>query len=515
MVLKRPLREERSDHLGVLSPELKRRAKHLGRSVFGGFQVDEIISRLQPWLETFFRDMVGEEVDRVISLLHNPSARSALKLSGNSGRCSLQLRFGNELPDVLYSGSPIEADGGTPLQIKLVDSTTGETVVDGPLSSLKVQIVVVGSGFGCDDEQEDWSLEEFNQNIVRERQGRKPLLAGEINLTLKEGVGVLGNLVFTDNSSWNRTKKFRLGVRVVSKSSADTRVREAVSSAFSVKEHRGQKYRKHHPPSLDDEVWRLEQIRKDGTFHERLSSQGIVTVKDFLRLYEVDPSALRNIFGPTITTRTWDIIVAHAKHCVVDDNKHYTYYFESENIGLMFNSVFKVVAVAIHNLDYQPMDSLTSHEKALVHSLKIQALKKTGEWLPFDSVLEGTVNLQDEPSINFAALHQGQKEVFPASNILSVSNNHDAMWNLQSEVYHFPDNTYPVHSFDTGQDSYFQGESGYNSQTASAENFPQCYQSCPSLPGSSTWGGEQGFFVSSGLNSSYSSLTSLKPEAST
>ncbi|KAI4369370.1 hypothetical protein MLD38_017814 [Melastoma candidum] len=511
MVLKRSLREERSAHLGVLSPELKRRPKHLGRSVFGGFQVDEVISRLQPWLETFFREMIGEEVDRVISLLHNPSARSALKLSGNSGRCSLQLRFVNELPSILYSGSPIEADGGTPLQIKLVDSTTGETVMYGPLSSLKVEVVVVGSGFGCDDEQEDWSLEEFNQNIVRERQGRKPLLAGEINLTLKGGVGDLGNLMFTDNSSWNRTKKFRLGVRAVSKSSADTRVREAISSAFSVKEHRGQKYKKHHPPRLEDEVWRLEQIRKDGTFHDRLSTHGVETVKDFLQLYEANPTTLRNIFGPTITSRTWDTIVSHAKHCVVDDNMHYSYYSESENIHLIVNSVFKVIAVAIGNLDYQPVDSLTSQEKVLVHSLKTQALTKTGEWLPLD----GTLNLPlDEPLINFAPLHQGQQEVFPTSNILSVSYNYDAMGNLQSEVCHFPETPYPFHLFDTGHDSYLQGESGYNSQAASTENFPQCYQNCPSLPDSSTWGGEQGFFVSSGLNSSHSSLTSLKSEAS-
>ena len=54
-------------------------------------------------------------------------------------------------------------------------------------------------------------------------------------------------------------------------------------------------YKKHHPPSLHDEVWRLERIAKDGAFHTRLASKNILTVKDFLRLHVTDPSALRNV----------------------------------------------------------------------------------------------------------------------------------------------------------------------------------------------------------------------------
>ena len=54
-------------------------------------------------------------------------------------------------------------------------------------------------------------------------------------------------------------------------------------------------YKKHHPPSLADEVWRLEKIGKDGAFHRRLSKERIKTVKDFLTLYFVDPARLRNV----------------------------------------------------------------------------------------------------------------------------------------------------------------------------------------------------------------------------
>ena len=43
--------------------------------------------------------------------------------------------------------------------------------------------------------------------------------------------------------------------------------------------------KKHHPPSREDEVWRLEGIGKDGAYHKNLSLHGINTVDDFLRTY--------------------------------------------------------------------------------------------------------------------------------------------------------------------------------------------------------------------------------------
>ena len=54
-------------------------------------------------------------------------------------------------------------------------------------------------------------------------------------------------------------------------------------------------YKKHYPPALADEVWRLEKIGKDGAFHKRLQQNGIKTVEDFLRNYIVDQQKLRNV----------------------------------------------------------------------------------------------------------------------------------------------------------------------------------------------------------------------------
>ena len=54
-------------------------------------------------------------------------------------------------------------------------------------------------------------------------------------------------------------------------------------------------YKKHYPPALADEVWRLDKIGKDGAFHKKLQRNGIKTVEDFLRNYMMDQQKLRNV----------------------------------------------------------------------------------------------------------------------------------------------------------------------------------------------------------------------------
>lgn len=54
-------------------------------------------------------------------------------------------------------------------------------------------------------------------------------------------------------------------------------------------------YKKHYPPALNDEVWRLEKIGKDGAFHKRLNKAGIFTVEEFLQLVVQDSQKLRNV----------------------------------------------------------------------------------------------------------------------------------------------------------------------------------------------------------------------------
>ena len=104
---------------------------------------------------------------------------------------------------------------------------------------IKIEIVVLDGDFPRGD-NETWTSKEFEKSIVRERTGKRPLLTGESHVTMRDGAVVLGDFEFTDNSSWIRCRKFRLGARVVQRSCGGVKIQEAISEAFVVKDHRGE-----------------------------------------------------------------------------------------------------------------------------------------------------------------------------------------------------------------------------------------------------------------------------------
>lgn len=224
-----------------------------------------------------------------------------------------QLRFRKKLPATVFAGTKLEADDNSVIEVSMIDTFSSAIVTTGDLSAIKIEILVLDGDFG----QEDWTQEEFNGSLVHERDGKRPLLAGDLSVLLREGSGVFGDVNFTDNSSWTRSRKFRLGLRAVESSSV---VKEAVSGAFMVKDHRGEckqkikssicdkvgtllidclcwtaVYKKHHPPALTDDIWRLEKIGKDGVFHRKLVENGISTVQDLLRFLVVNEDKVRSV----------------------------------------------------------------------------------------------------------------------------------------------------------------------------------------------------------------------------
>ncbi|KAK4850682.1 hypothetical protein QYF36_008902 [Acer negundo] len=115
-------------------------------------------------------------------------------------------------------------------------------------------------------------------------------------------------------------------------------------------------YKKHHPPSLEDEVWRLEKIAIDGKYHTWLASHKIGTVKDFMRMYVTDPITPRKMLD--CSKLAWDTIVEHASTCVVNDGMLYAY--SAEGIILSFNSIYELVAAATFDgQNYQFLDDST------------------------------------------------------------------------------------------------------------------------------------------------------------
>ncbi|KAL6560573.1 hypothetical protein OROGR_004132 [Orobanche gracilis] len=288
----------------------------------------------------------------------------------------LQLQFCSKLPHTLFTNSRVLSEDRGPVTIVLCDSISKEIITSGPLSSLKVTIVVLDGDFGHDD-LEDWTPEEFDRKLVKNREGKRPLVTGELTVVLQNGVGNIGEISFTDNSSWIRSGKFRLGAKIHNKPAEVSGIKEAMSNAFKIKDHRGESYQKHHPPSLDDEVWRLEKIAKDGPSHKKLNQYGIFRVRDFLRLYFTDQSTLRVILHKA-TNKTWETIMGHAQSCMLDDKKYM--YRTAQGTGLIFNSIYKVVGVTLDGHNYLSPNCLDTYQMNMVEHLKQQAYKNLPHW---------------------------------------------------------------------------------------------------------------------------------------
>ena len=150
----------------------------------------------------------------------------------------IKLQFETKLPREIFTGKKVEAEGPSPIKIQLLDTISGKLITDGPLSSKKVEIVVVKGDF--DPEQhESWTKEMFCKQMVSKRyQKSPPLLNGHRSISLQNGIGFVEDIVFTDNSSWGRSKMFRLGAKM--NGEEQHLVREGISNPFKVKDRRGE-----------------------------------------------------------------------------------------------------------------------------------------------------------------------------------------------------------------------------------------------------------------------------------
>ncbi|XP_064992517.1 calmodulin-binding protein 60 D-like [Musa acuminata AAA Group] len=178
--------------------------------------------------------LVSEEVERALAKLSPPKigGRSSPKqIEGPDGR-NLQLHFRTRLSLSHFTGGKVEGEQGAEIHVVLIDANTGHVVTSGPESSAKLEVVVLEGDFSNED-NDDWTEEEFDSHVVKEREGKRSLLIGDLYVSWKEGIGTLGELTFPDNSSWIRSRKFRLGLKIASGFCDGIRVREAKTEAFT------------------------------------------------------------------------------------------------------------------------------------------------------------------------------------------------------------------------------------------------------------------------------------------
>ncbi|XP_009757664.1 calmodulin-binding protein 60 A-like [Nicotiana sylvestris] len=389
MSLRRQLQQDatpRPDGTDSSGDKRRRRVPPLKSVIVEVMNMRKAQSCMEPALEPLLRRVVKEEVELALRKYMTSIKRNSTKGVYPCELRNLKLKFLDAISPPIFTGTRIEGEESS-LKVILVDALTEQVVSTGPESCAKVEIVVLEGDFDG-EEGGNWTVEEFKNNIVRERGGKKPLLSGDAFLNLKEGIGWVGDISFTDNSSWTRSRRFRLGARLVD-SFKGSRVREAKTESFIVRDHRGELYKKHHPPSLSDELWRLEKIGKDGAFHRRLSKERVNTVKDFLTLLYLDPARLRNVLGSGMSAKMWEVTVEHARTCVLDKNLYlYRPSGSMQSNGVVFNIVGQVTGL-LSDCQYLPIDKLSETQKDDARDLVIGAFR---HW-------EGVVSFEDETSV--------------------------------------------------------------------------------------------------------------------
>ncbi|KAH0763861.1 hypothetical protein KY290_019934 [Solanum tuberosum] len=383
MSMKRQSQDDSKSRLDAGSSENKRRRSlpSLSSVITEVINMSKVQHFMEPVLEPLIRKVVKEEVELALRKYMTTIKRNCGKDVFACELRSLKLKFLDLISPPVFTGTRIEGEESS-LKVALVDVLTGEVVCSGPESCAKVEIVVLEGDFDGDD-GDNWTADEFKNNIVREREGKKPLLTGDAFLYLKEGIGWVSDISFTDNSSWTRSRKFRLGARLVD-SFEGISVREAKTESFIVRDHRGELYKKHHPPSLSDEVWRLEKIGKDGAFHRRLSKERVNTVKDFLTLLYLDPTRLRNVLGTGMSTKMWEVTVEHARTCLLD-KKVYLYYtsVSGPKTSVVFNIVGQVMGL-FPDCQFVSSDKLSETQKDDARNLVICAFRHWEEVVSFE-----------------------------------------------------------------------------------------------------------------------------------
>lgn len=312
----------------------------------------------------------------------------------------LNLQFSDKISSPVRTGEEIKGVGGHYLGVTLVNET-GELVDSGPESSAEVHIFALKGD--VDDENEGESGENGlcidDSAIIAKGKNKKKgtVLLGDVHLKLNKGVGILANIKFR-NSASHVSGMFKIGARVVIDSfhsgAGGVVVRDANTTPFKVQDYRSKYNEKRRPPSLNDEVWRLDNIRKSGSIHKRLKNLSFETVEDFLFQLLTDSDGLKQLVD--LPLKKWEATVKHALTCQVDVKIYCSINYE-ENRGIVFNAIQKVLGLILQN-KYFPWDELSHEDKVYASKVDIATYVRNSELIPFPneaSVLQRFVGLAE------------------------------------------------------------------------------------------------------------------------
>uniref|UniRef100_A0A0E0FD29 Uncharacterized protein n=1 Tax=Oryza meridionalis TaxID=40149 RepID=A0A0E0FD29_9ORYZ len=298
------------------------------REIRGCRHLQELAAGCVRTLEAALESAISRIPEEVTKALTSFLIRAPRTLSDQNQPPRYKLRFSNGLSNEVFTKKGICDVNGESLKIS-VHVNNPQEACSHRLLSAKIRVVVLDGDFNKND-QGCWTSEEFRNHIVRPRDKVGAVLTGELELSLKNGEAYIHDATFVDNSKFMRSGS-----------------------------------KKHEIPSLDDDVWRLKKISKDGVFHDALKQSGISNVKEFLRLYYTDEPALRKILIKA-TDKVWTTIIEHAKKC--DPGRElYSFLPENRNVVLFFNSIHQIVGVIAgdHYTPFSDLDKSMQREMSM------------------------------------------------------------------------------------------------------------------------------------------------------
>ncbi|XP_078174679.1 calmodulin-binding protein 60 B-like isoform X2 [Carex rostrata] len=274
--------------------------------------------RDHPMFIRLFEDMSRRCVRGVLQELSLSINLPPQPLPDPSIQARYRLQFINKVKNTTFTTDLVRDENENPIKVAIYDMY-GQPIIspDCFLSSAKVRITVLDAEF-WKNKGVNWSRSEFNQSMLREREGKGPILIGDsLIIRLENGVGTFENIVFNDNSRWTKSG-FGLGVMVEGEGEEGylngERVQEGVSESFRVKDRRGKASQKPDWLKLTHKVHSLKKVGKDRA--SLLQQKKIKTVEDFLKLYYNDESALREILCiKSESDKGWKSMVNHAMQC--------------------------------------------------------------------------------------------------------------------------------------------------------------------------------------------------------
>ncbi|CAK9328415.1 unnamed protein product, partial [Citrullus colocynthis] len=197
----------------------------------------ELISKI---MKPLLKDLVQLEVKKALQAHLSPHLLESLRerketgeeVKEDDGKEMYKLVFWNEPVSIIFTNNEIKAKNDELLKVAICDATTNAIICTGLLSSAQVEVFLLDGDYGGSGQL---------HHPLSPRDGKRPLLVGsDLNLILENGVAYIHSLSITDNSSWMKSKKFRLAVKIKDDKMFSPPIRVAVSQPFRVMDHRGE-----------------------------------------------------------------------------------------------------------------------------------------------------------------------------------------------------------------------------------------------------------------------------------